>query len=124
MKVVAPAEVAAHSPRPWRAVVRANQIGPRSISVSTDCAQGGVWSVDARTLTAQNVADARLIAAAPDLLAALKAITDACKADCGWEITADCGDDESVGPGPKHDMALTFGMIGRALAAIAKAEGQ
>ena len=76
------------------------------------------------TITIKSEEDLRLMAAAPDLLDALKAITKACEDDCCGVNTDDCDDDESVGGGAEADMALTFGMIRRAKAAIAKAEGR
>lgn len=57
------------------------------------------------------------------LLEALTEITGACEEDCG--IPSDCDqDDEAVGAGEDGDMALTFGMLRRASAAIARAKGE
>jgi hypothetical protein len=52
------------------------------------------------------------------LQGALEEITAACEADCGGSITDDCSDDEPVGWGDEHPMALTFGMMRRARALL------
>ena len=66
-----------HTPGPWRVVKRANQTGIHSLAVATDSQQGGYWEPQrVAVLTEQNVADARLIAAAPDLLAAIQLLVD------------------------------------------------
>ena len=59
-----------HTRGPWRAVIRANQHGVKSVFVDTGNSQGRVWTINNLTspLTEQNAADARLIAAAPSLL--------------------------------------------------------
>jgi hypothetical protein len=50
-------------------------MGPRSISVTADKSTAGRWDLNGvNVLTEQNVADARLVAAAPGLLEALKLI--------------------------------------------------
>ena len=61
-----------HTPGPWRAVVRGNQTGITEVAVCIDKANGGTWRPNVRRLTTENAADARLIAAAPELLAALR----------------------------------------------------
>lgn len=70
----------------------------------------------------------RIRAAAPALLVSLKELLDACERDCGVP-SADDADDEPVGGGLNEDgtlnpMALTFGHLRRAAAAVAKAEGR
>jgi len=72
-----------HTPGPWRAVVRSNQKGIRNVAV--DLPPRGAWFPSATAaFTKEDVANARLIAAAPDLLAACKTAlrhlcdTDAC----------------------------------------------
>ncbi len=59
------------------------------------------------------------------LTEALEEITTACEFDCGGPSTDDFGDNESVGDGdgPEGEMALTFGMIRRARAALAPSVG-
>jgi len=52
------------------------------------------------------------------LTAALEDITAACEADCGGPTTDEFADDASVGGGADSEMALTFGMIRRARAAL------
>lgn len=104
-----------HSPLPW-------VVGPMGDLIAADgFIVGDTW-VSGHRRDAELIV--RCVNVHAELLEALKAITDACEADCGGEITDDCGDDESVGAGPDYDMALTFGMIRRAKAAIAKAEAQ
>lgn len=85
-----------HSPAPWRTITRSNQLGVRLIQVID--AQSRVvtkfeppYSAIVRTvtppLTSQQVADAGLIAAAPELLAALKAVLAATSAPGFKSIT-------------------------------------
>lgn len=87
-----------HTPEPWRAAPQPGQI--IGVHAYTHCVMHGDDSI-ADTLTEP---DARLIAAAPDLLAALKAMVEA--DDAHWPIAAA----ESV--------------RNAARAAIAKAEGR
>jgi hypothetical protein len=79
---------------------------------------------DRGRLNSELFADARLIAAAPDLYAALQALVTACERDFESVDTSAFGDDESVGGGVNGDCAVTFGMIRRGRAALAKAEGR
>jgi len=74
-----------HTPGPWRLVTRSNQHGLAALAVAIDkpgCAPSwlpGKGFGLASTLTAQDEANARLIAAAPDMLAALKLCEAFCK---------------------------------------------
>lgn len=61
--------------------------------------------------------------AARDLLEALKELLSACDEDFGIPGEHD-GDDEAVGASLECEMALKFGHLRRARAAIAKAEGK
>ncbi len=72
----------------------------------------------------QSEANVRLIASAPELLEALRAITNACEGDFFGAETNNYKDNESVGGGEDGDMCLTFGAIRNARAAITKAEGR
>lgn len=67
----------------------------------------------------------RLEAAASALYEALKALTEACEADFTSPETEEgpvsCGDDESV---DYQESPITFGMIRRARAALAAADGR
>ena len=70
----------------------------------------------------QLLADARLIAAAPDLFKALDELMQAHDEDIGMDGYPD---DESIGfQGDGQDMPMTFGMLRRARAAIKKARGE
>lgn len=90
-----------------------------TVGLSIDVKRGNGWRVTADEDPRQ-MATARLWMAAPDLLEALRALLTACEEDCG--VPSDCdADDEAVGAGEDGDMALTFGMLRRARAAIAKA---
>jgi hypothetical protein len=68
---------AAHTPAPWRVVTRADRTGIIvSIAVTTDTAAGGWWELQGVAAAAeQNIADGRLIAAAPEMYEALKRLT-------------------------------------------------
>jgi len=68
-----------HTPGPWRAVVRSNQMGVRSAGVDMP-AGSRAWTRRGTNpkFDEQDAANARLIAAAPDLLATLKALRDEC----------------------------------------------
>lgn len=61
---------ATHTPGPWKLIWWGNERYPYPLSIDT--ADDACWI--ARNGTCSNPADARLIAAAPDLLAALKAV--------------------------------------------------
>lgn len=93
--------MSAHTPGPW---VVAHELRPTDEMVA-DLENGTYVVVEGRTGLGNFMADARLIAAAPDLLAALQAIVDQEQHD---------GQPETH----MHDMADI------ARAAIAKAEGR
>lgn len=59
-----------HTPGPWRVIWHGNEKYPYPLSVHT--ADGAYWIT--RDGTVSSVANAKLIAAAPDMLAALKAL--------------------------------------------------
>jgi hypothetical protein len=66
---------AKHTPGPWRVVIRANQRGIRSLTIDTGHLTGGTYcKMGASELQPEDEANARLIAAAPDLLEACKAV--------------------------------------------------
>jgi hypothetical protein len=91
-----------HTPGPWKAVVRSNQLGPRSAFVTDDKHKQRLFASDKPTAT--DIANARLIAAAPELLDALEALRNEC----------------SGTPRPNVMLAL----LANADLAIAKARGQ
>lgn len=68
-------------------------------------------------------ANARLIAAAPELLHALTELLAACEEDCGVPDEGD-GNDEAVGASAERETALKFGHLRRARAAVTKALGE
>lgn len=130
--------MATHTPGPWVAEDPDHMCN--TISVFGADADGREWTVcdmgvpvdlvcSAREdlhprLIAQQEANARLIAAAPDLLAALSALMEIETADVDMD---DFDDDDSVGAyqdddGAIKDLPLTFGHLRRARAAVAKAE--
>lgn len=67
-----------HTPGPWRAVIRANQKGVRMAAVDMSAQGGLVWEPTSKRrnemLPDNAKDDAKLIAAAPDLLIAMRAI--------------------------------------------------
>lgn len=77
----------------------------------------------AATLGNSKEANAKLIAAAPGLYEALARLTAACVEDFGRPDDGD-EDDEPVGRGIDSEMAVKFGHIRDALAALARVEGQ
>lgn len=98
--------VSGHTPGPWS--VDTTKI---TLAIRSTAAKGGEryrvasLGIGRRTPDAVDVANARLIAAAPDLLAA-------CKALLGPEVIASLRGEEKFDP------------VGMAFAAIAKAEGK
>lgn len=118
-----------HTPGPWRAVIRANQKGIRGVAV--DMPPQGCWKPLGDILTETDAANARLIAAAPELLESLKdllgdaPLIDAHTCECRF-----CGRDYSGEEAPLDlnecaegtvDDGACPGMVARA--AIAKATG-
>jgi hypothetical protein len=94
-----------HTPGPWKAVIRSNQSGVRNCFVTNEAHTKRFFQAPGdRGVVEADVANAHLIAAAPDLLAALRNITEC----------AEAGDD-----GCNMDL-----WIEQARAAIAKAEGR
>ena len=86
---------------PWTVMEPGTETAPRTASV---CAHGGMVTIYTAPLTDETEATARLIAAAPDLLEALRSVlADHCR----------CAESKTQG-GPIRD----------AYAAIAKAEGR
>lgn len=61
---------AAFTPGPWKHVLRANQLGPRHLFVTDQSHKRCFFKTDKPT--EQDIADARLIAAAPELYEALE----------------------------------------------------
>ena len=97
----------AHTPGPWNLVWRRNEQYPYPLSVLAD--DSGAWV--ARGGKVSSEANARLIAAAPDMLEALQAIVD--------EFPVAAG----TAKGIPHD-EQGYGSIYRARAAIARATGE
>ncbi len=96
-----------HSPGPW-GVVRTRYKGDGILGVTIDGGKRGFPIADLGELTGQDLADANLIAAAPDLLAALQSL-----------MTESATLDE-----PDTDAEVIFKMREIARAAISKAEGR
>lgn len=131
---------AKHTPGPWikskydetggyDCMTGAIEVGPACLD-GRDYGQEWCQEISEDALERME-ADARMIAAAPDLLASLKELLFACEDDCGAvaDLSEFDGDDEAVGAGMNEDgspdpMALTFGHLRRAARAIAKAEGR
>lgn len=114
-----------HTPGPWRVEVDPRRnisiIDARRMCIALPT--GGFDDItDAGFNGPTTFANAHLIAAVPELLESLKYLTDAAEMDFCGGSTLDCGDDENVAVGDAS--AFTFGMIRKARAAIAKAEGR
>lgn len=100
---------AGHTKGPWRAVVRSNQHGIQSVAV--DMLRRGVWKPARKLLTAEDIANAHLIATTPNLLDVLHDATVALAA------ILERPEDETRWPHAQH-------FIERARAVIACAEGR
>lgn len=116
-----PAAIASHTPGPWHVEPVTNEDGDQFWS---DDWNGKVWCVchpqtecDATTVVEWiNEADARLIAAAPDLLEALQELV-------GEELCGDRNPDNAKRETDFYRPVFSWAMRHRARAAIAKATG-
>jgi hypothetical protein len=99
------------TPKGWRVVKRGNQTGLRMLAVDTNTQQGGSWEPkNVTVLTEQNLANAYLIAAAPDLYEALRLAMPALK-----HLRTQF---------PRHPDDDSIDVLKLALVAISKAEGK
>jgi hypothetical protein len=105
----------AHTPGPWKFDQQSGRVFAGAPPLCVAFVIGGLD--DEPGIGPTSCANARLIVATPDLVDALAALTAACEMD--FECEAE--DDEHVGGGDDGPMALTFGMIRRARAALDKA---
>jgi hypothetical protein len=98
--------MSAHTPGPWNVMP-----GRSLLHVETDCDNPGGAGVPICSLPLKAEANARLIAAAPDLLDALRdALTGFTDLSNGW---------------PERELHMTPAeVIAKAVAALAKAEGR
>lgn len=102
-----------HTPGPWEAVGLTERFDLFTVMHTVGDIRGFIASVHMKMTADERVANAHLIAAAPDLLAALKALTAPTD-----EFPERCCCEMATGFGDRHaDFCL------EARAAIAKAEG-
>jgi hypothetical protein len=110
----------AHTPGPWRAR------GPHGSQIAGPMGDGGSWLI-AHTISHHpvDVANARLIAAAPDMLEALKEMLDVAElSECApIEQGAECEAEVLCGHPDCNAVGCIIDKINRARAAIAKATG-
>lgn len=113
---------AAHTPGPWDVYAGKMKNGDRIINDSEGTPVAYAADYNQYAKDEQVDANARLIAAAPEVLSALKALVDRNPAPCGYFITK--RSDDAYTCGRDSRICDTCAKVFDARAAIAKAEGR